>query len=139
MTLLLSLMLAAATPLPDAAPVPSPAMPTDLSTVPVLEGWLGRRISPRWSEEVHEAYRKAACGGARPYEGSNLLELDILFLLSGDGKLLKLAPVNVGCPAVESFVSKRIMGTLRNSYPKTGDATPTWYRSQVRFLWSDAP
>ncbi len=135
MTLLLSLMLAAA-PTPA---VPTPAMPTDLSNVPVLEGWLGRRISPRWSEEVHEAYRKAGCGSARPYEGSNLLELDILFLLSGDGRLLKLAPVNVGCPAVESFVVKRIMGTLRNSYPKTGDAAPTWYRSQVRFLWSDAP
>ncbi|MDX3899015.1 MAG: hypothetical protein QHC40_00610 [Sphingobium sp.] len=135
MTLLLSLMLAAATPLPT----PVPAMPTDLSSVPVLEGWLGRRISPRWSEEVHEAYRKGGCSGARPYEGSNLLELDILFLLSGDGKLLKLAPVNVRCPSVESYVSKRIMGTLRNSYPKTGDAGPTWYRSQVRFLWSDAP
>ena len=44
MTILLSLMLAA-------APVPAalPAMPQDLSQVPVIDRWLGRRISPRWS------------------------------------------------------------------------------------------
>jgi hypothetical protein len=135
MTMLLSLMLVAAAP----ATGPVPPMPTDLTTVPVIEGWLGRKISPRWSEEVYEAYRKNNCAGARPYEGSNLLELDVLFLLSGEGKLLKLAPVNVRCPAVESYVSKRILGTLKNSYPKTGDTNPSWYRSQVRFLWSDAP
>jgi hypothetical protein len=135
MTMLLSLMLAVAGP----SAGPPPPMPTDLSTVPVIDGWLGRKISPRWSEEVHEAYRKGHCNGARPYEGSNLLEIDIMFLLAGDGKLLKLAPVNVQCPTVETFVSKRILGTLRGSFPKTGDTEPRWHRSQVRFLWSDAP
>ena len=136
MTILLSLMLAVASP---TAGGPPPPMPTDLSAVPVIDDWLGRKVSPRWSEEVHEAYRKDKCNGALPYEGSNLLEIDIMFLLAGDGKLLKLAPVNVHCPAVESFVSKRILGTLRGSFPKTGASEPRWYRSQVRFLWSDAP
>jgi hypothetical protein len=135
MAMLLSLMLAVASPSAEGAP----PLPSDLSTVPVIDGWLGRKVSPRWSEEIHEAYRKGKCSGARPYEGSNLLEIDVLFLLEDNGKLLKLAPVNVQCPAVESFVSKRILGTLRGSFPKTGDPDPHWYRSQVRFLWSDAP
>lgn len=135
MTLLLSLMLAAASPSVGAPP----PMPANLSTVPVIDNWLGRKVSPRWSEDVKKAYRKDNCNVARPYEGSNLLEIDILFLLAGDGTLLKLAPVNVQCPAVESFVSKRIVGTLRGSFPKSGDVEPRWYRSQVRFLWSDAP
>ena len=40
MTPLLSLMLAAATP------QALPAMPQDLSEVPVIEGWQGRKVSP---------------------------------------------------------------------------------------------
>lgn len=134
MTILLSLMLAAA-PMTGAAP----PMPQDLSNVPVIEGWLGRKISPRWSEEVARAYRKGDCSGAKPYQGSRLLEIEVLFLLSGDGKPLKIAPVNARCPEVEKFVSGRILGTLRNSFPKSGSAEPQWMRSQVRFLWSDAP
>ena len=134
MTMLLSLMLAA-TPVAEALP----PMPQDLSSVPVIEGWLGRKISPRWSEDVAKLYRRGECRGAVPYEGSNLLEIDMLFLLAGDGTVLKVAPVNMACPNVEKFVSGRILGTLRSSFPKTGVAEPRWMRSQVRFLWSDAP
>ncbi|MCC4252363.1 MAG: hypothetical protein VX205_15075 [Pseudomonadota bacterium] len=134
MTILLALMLAA-TP----APAAMPPMPQDLSSVPVIDGWLGRKISPRWSEDVARLYRKGECGGAVPYEGSNLLEIDMLFLLSGEGKPLKIAPVNARCPEVERFVSKRVLGSLQGSYPKSGTAEPHWMRSQVRFLWSDAP
>jgi hypothetical protein len=134
MTILLSLMLAA-TP----APAAMPPMPQELSQVPVIEGWLGRKISPRWSEDVARQYRKGKCSGAVPFEGSNLLEIDMLFLLSGDGKPLKVAPVNAHCPEVEQFISNRILGSLRGSFPKSGSAEPQWMRSQVRFLWSDAP
>lgn len=159
MTMLLSLMLAA-TPVADALP----PMPQDLSSVPVIEGWLGRKISPRWSEDVAKLYRRGECSGARPYEGSRLLEIDVLFLLSEDGKPLKIAPVNTNCPDVEKFVSRRILGTLGNSFRNNGQAVvkpvmvdgraigsarqttddnrptgPVWMRSQVRFLWSDAP
>ena len=134
MTILLALMLAA-TPAPGAMP----PMPQDLSSVPVIDGWLGRKISPRWSEDVARLYRKGECGGAVPYEGSNLLEIDMLFLLSGEGKPLKIAPVNARCPEVERFVSKRVLGSLQGSYPKSGAAEPHWRRSQVRFRWSDAP
>ncbi len=126
MTMLLSLMLAAST-----------TIPTTLTDVPVIEKWQGRRISPRWSEEAKRAYRRGNCSGAKPYEGGDLLELDVLFLVANDGKLVRLAPVNVQCPEVEKFVSGRIMGTLRNSFPRHDGAEPQWYRSQVRFLWSD--
>lgn len=134
MTMLLSLMLATAPVVGDAVP-----MPQDLTSVPVIPGWLGRKVSPRWSEDVAKLYRKGACGGTVPYEGSQLLEIDMLFLLSGDGKPLKIAPVNARCPGVEKFVSGRILGSLRGSFPKNGAAQPRWMRSQVRFLWSDAP
>ena len=134
MTILLPLMLAA-TPTPAAMP----PMPQDLSSVPVIDGWLGRKISPRWSEDVARLYRKGECSGAVPYEGSNLLEIDMLFLLSGEGKPLKIAPVNARCPEVERFVSKRVLGSLQGSFPKSGAAEPHWMRSQVRFLWSDVP
>lgn len=136
MTPLLSLMLAAATPSAGAALSP---MPQDLSEVPVIEGWQGRKVSPGWSEDVARLYRRGSCSGAVNYEGSQLLELDVLFLLSGEGKPLKIAPVNVRCPPVENYVSQRILGTLKHSFPKTGSAEPVWMRSQVRFLWSDAP
>lgn len=159
MTILLSLMLAA-------APVTgtTPPMPQDLSTVPVINGWLGRKISPRWSEDVAKLYRHGECSGAVNHEGSRLLEIDMLFLLSDNGKLLKIAPVNANCPDVERFVSRRILGTLGNSFRNNGQAVvkpvmvdgrtigtarqtaddnrptgPVWMRSQVRFLWSDAP
>lgn len=68
MTMLLSLMLAA-------IPVPgdAPAMPQDLATVPVIQGWQGRKISPRWSENVAKLYRHGGCSGAVNYEGSRLL------------------------------------------------------------------
>lgn len=135
MTMLLSLMLAA-TPVPDAGP----PMPQDLASVPVIHDWLGRRKSPEWSETVARFYRNGQCSGAVNYQGSQLLEIDMLFLLSGDGKPLKIAPVNVRCPGVEKFVSNRILGSLRGSFPKRGaTAEPRWMRSQVRFLWSDAP
>ena len=134
MTMLLSLMLTMA---PVAAA--TPPMPQDLGSVPVIDGWLGRKISPRWSEDVARLYRRGECSGAVNQEGSQLLEIDMLFLLSGDGKPLKIAPVNVRCPEVEKFVSGRVLGTLRNSFPKSGAAQPQWMRSQVRFLWSDAP
>ena len=155
MTMLLSLMLAAS---------PMVAMPDDLAAVPMIDGWLGRKISPRWSEDVAKLYRRGKCRGAVPYEGSNLLEIDVLFLLSEEGKPLKIAPVNANCPDVENFVSRRILNTLGNSFrtkgqvvtkPVTVDgrtigtaretaddnrpAGPVWMRSQVRFLWSDAP
>lgn len=134
MTMLLSLMLAA-------APVggPLPPMPQDLESVPVVEKWIGRKTSPRWSEDIARLYRRGRCKGAVPYEGSWLLERDILFLIDGGGKLLRLAPVNFECPDVEKFVSARIMQSFRNSFPKTGSVEPRWMRSQVRFLWSDAP
>ncbi|HAF41335.1 MAG TPA: hypothetical protein DCG90_06140 [Sphingobium sp.] len=160
MTMLLSLMLAAA-PVAAAAP----PMPQDLGSVPVIEGWLGRKVSPRWSEEVARLYRHGECSGAVNHEGSWLLEIDMLFLLSPEGKPLKIAPVNANCPDVEQFVSRRILGTLSHSFrpgrssavvepvmadgrplgtvrSTSGDispATPVWKRSQVRFLWSDAP
>lgn len=158
MTMLLSLMLATA-PVAAAAP----PMPQDLGSVPVIDGWLGRKISPRWSDDVARLYRRGQCSGAVNHEGSQLLEIDMLFLLSSDGKPLKIAPVNVRCPEVEKFVSARILGTLKNSFPKgkavvepvtvdgrtvgtlrksprdTDSMTPVWMRSQVRFLWSDAP
>ncbi|WP_311269269.1 hypothetical protein [Sphingobium sp. WCS2017Hpa-17] len=135
MTMLLSLMLAA-TPVAATA---TPPMPQDLSSIPVIDGWLGRKISPRWSEDVARLYRRGDCSGAVNHDGSHLLEIDMLFLLSGDGKPLKIAPVNVHCPDVEKFVSSRILGTLRNSFPKSGATEAYWMRSQVRFLWSDAP
>lgn len=135
MTILLSLMLAAA----PASALAAPPMPQDLSTVPVIDNWLGRKVSPRWSEDVARLYRRGDCGGAINYEGSKLLEIDMLFLLSGDGKPLKVAPVNARCSDVEKFVSNRILVSLRNSFPKSGAAEPRWMRSQVRFLWSDAP
>ena len=135
MTMLLSLMLAA-TPVAGAD---APSMPDDLASVPVIENWLGRKVSPRWSEEVAKLYRRGECSGAVPYEGAHLLEIDMLFLLTGDGKPLKVAPVNARCPGVEKFVSGRILGSLRGSFPKNGAAQPRWMRSQVRFLWSDAP
>lgn len=135
MTMMFALLMAA-TPVAAGS---APPMPQDLSNVPVIDGWLGRKISPRWSEDVAKLYRRGECGGAVDHEGSSLLEIDMLFLLSGDGKPLKIAPVNVRCPPVETFVSNRILGTLRGSFPKSGAATPYWMRSQVRFLWSDAP
>ena len=135
MTILLSLMLAAS-PVAHGA---LPPMPQDLSEVPVIDGWLGRKISPRWSEDVARLYRRGECGGTVNHEGSRLLEIDMLFLLSGDGKPLKVAPVNARCPGVEKFVSARILSSLRNSFPKNGATEPYWMRSQVRFLWSDAP
>lgn len=135
MTILLSLMLAAA-PAPALA---VPPMPQDLSAVPVIDGWLGRKISPRWSENVARLYRRGECEGAVNYEGSKLLEIDMLFLLSADGKPLKVAPINARCPDVERFVSNRILASLRNSFPPSPSALPRWMRSQVRFLWSDAP
>lgn len=135
MTMLLSLLLAAAAP--GAAALPP--MPDDISAVPVIEGWQGRRISPRWSEDVARFYRKGNCSGAVTYEGSWLLEIDMLFLLSPDGKPLKIVPVNARCPEVEKFVSARVLGTLRNSFPVDRGISPRWMRSQVRFLWSDAP
>jgi hypothetical protein len=157
MTMLLPLMLAA-TPVPGAAP----PMPQDLGSVPVIDGWLGRRKSPEWSEDVARLYRRGECSGVVNHQGSQLLEIDMLFLLSDDGKPLKIAPVNAHCPDVEEFVSRRILGTLRNSFPRNtvttqavvvggraSDAqrtspsdqvaTPHWMRSQVRFLWSDTP
>ena len=139
MTILLSLMLATAPVPANALPATTPPVPQDLSTVPVIDGWAGRRISPRWSETVYKLYRKGQCRGAVPYEGSNLLEIDMLFLLSPDGKPLRIMPVNAGCPDVEAFVSNRILGTLRGSFPAGGGVAPRWMRSQVRFLWSDAP
>lgn len=134
MAILLSMMLAA-------APVtgPLPPLPQDLGAVPVIQGWQGRRVSPRWSEDVARLYRWGKCSGAVNYEGSQLLEIDMLFLLTGEGKPLRIAPVNVSCPDVEKFVSSRILGSLRGSFPKSGAAEPQWMRSQVRFLWSDAP
>lgn len=134
MTMLLSLMLAA-TPVAGAAP----PMPQDLGSVPVIDGWLGRRKSPEWSEDVARLYRRGECSGAVNHQGSHLLEIDMLFLLSGDGKPLKIAPVNARCPEVEKFVSSRILSSLRNSFPKSGATQAYWMRSQVRFLWSDAP
>jgi len=138
MTMLLSLMLAA-TAVPGPIPGDAPPMPQDLTAVPVIDGWLGRKVSPRWSEDVAKLYRRGECSGAVNHEGSQLLEIDMLFLLSGDGKPLKIAPVNARCPEVEKYVSGRILGTLRGSFPKNGAAQPHWMRSQVRFLWSDAP
>lgn len=135
MTMLLSLMLAAA----PVAATGTPPMPQDLGSVPVINGWLGRKVSPRWSEDVARAYRRGGCSGAVNHEGSQLLEIDMLFLLSAEGKPLKIAPVNVRCPEVEKFVSARILGTLRGSFPKGSMPEPRWMRSQVRFLWSDAP
>jgi hypothetical protein len=137
MTMLLSLMLAAAAP--TGALPPMQPMPQDLSEVEVIENWQGRRLSPHWSEDVAKLYRNGKCAGARPYEGSWLLEVDMLFLLSPEGRPLRIAPVNAQCPGVEKFVSGRILGTLRNSFPKNDGGAPRWMRSQVRFLWSDAP
>jgi len=133
MTPVLSLMLAAATP-QAAQP-----MPQDLSEVPEIPDWLGRKNSPQWSEDVAKLYRRGACSGAVNRQGSQYLEMDMLFLLSGDGKLMKIAPVNASCPGVEKFVSNRILSSLSRSFPRTGSAEPVWMRSQVRFLWSDAP
>ncbi|MEK7343981.1 MAG: hypothetical protein AABZ73_09175 [Pseudomonadota bacterium] len=135
MTMLVSLLLAAAAP--SAAPLPS--MPDDISAVPVIHGWQGRRVSPRWSEDVARFYRKGNCSSAVSYEGSWLLEIDMLFLLSPDGKPLKIAPVNARCPEVERFVSTRVLSLLGNSFPQGRGMEPRWMRSQVRFLWSDAP
>ncbi|WHO39917.1 hypothetical protein PMI04_004810 [Sphingobium sp. AP49] len=133
MTPLLSLMLAAATPLA------SPPMPTDLSEVPEIPNWTGRKNSPQWSDDVAKLYRRGTCTGAVNHQGSQYLEINMLFLLSGDGKPLKIAPVNANCPGVEQYVSNRILSSLKGSFPKTGSAEPVWMRSQVRFLWSDAP
>jgi hypothetical protein len=138
MTMLLSLMLATASVAPTPA-TETPPMPQDLSSVPLIHNWLGRSKSPEWSETVARYYRHGKCTGAVNYQGSQLLEIDMLFLLSGDGKPLKIAPVNMQCPEVEKFVSNRILGSLRGSFPKNGAAQPRWMRSQVRFLWSDAP
>ncbi|MCP1471506.1 hypothetical protein J3E64_003217 [Sphingobium sp. OAS761] len=134
MTFLLTLMLAA-TPMPSGAP----DMPRDLAAVPVIPNWLGRKVSPRWSEDVARLYRRGECSGAVNHEGSRLLEIEMLFLLSGDGKPLRIAPVNARCPEVEKFVSNRILGSLRGSFPRGNSPDPRWMRSQVRFLWSDAP
>jgi hypothetical protein len=134
MTMLLSLMLATAPVTAEAPP-----MPQDLSSVPLIHNWLGRSKSPEWSETVARYYRHGKCTGAVNHQGSQLLEIDMLFLLSGDGKPLKIAPVNMQCPEVEKFVSSRILSSLRGSFPKNGAAEPRWMRSQVRFLWSDAP
>ncbi|MDZ7895060.1 MAG: hypothetical protein U5M50_08995 [Sphingobium sp.] len=112
-----------------------PAMPTSLDQATVIDGWVGRRRSPSWSEDVKLAYRRGQCSGAVNWEGGKLLEIDVLFLVGPGGKLMRLAPVNVGCRPVEEFVAKRIKGTLGNSFPDPG-ATPAWYRSQVRFLWT---
>ncbi len=134
MSLLAPFAIAAAAP---AAALPP--MPQNMAAVPVIEGWQGRRVSPQWSETVERLYRRGDCQGAVPYEGSWLLEVDMLFLVSGDGKPLRIAPVNARCEPVETFVSKRVLGSLSHSFPKSGAAEPQWMRSQVRFLWSDAP
>ena len=103
MSMLLSLMLAVA---PVGTEMP---MPQDLSSVPVIHGWLGRKISPRWSEQVARLYRHGQCQGTVNYEGSRLLQIDVLFLLSGDGKPLKIAPVNANCPPEKArFVGMRV-------------------------------
>lgn len=135
MSVFLSLLLATA----PVAATTAPPLPGDLQQVDVIDRWLGRRVSPKWSEDVARLYRRGKCSGARNFEGSQLLEIDMLFLLSGDGKPLKIVPVNAQCPDVEEFVSKRILGSLRGSFPKSHRPEPHWMRSQVRFLWSDAP
>ena len=130
---ILALMLAAgATPENGSAP----AMPASLDAVPVIENWLGRRISPRWSFEAQRAYKRGKCDSAVPYEGANLLEVDVLFLLSPGGKALKIVPVNSRCPEIDAFVGQKIQTALKDSFPSHGDTmAPQWMRSQVRFLW----
>lgn len=129
----LALMLAAAaTPEGGSAP----AMPASLDAVPVIENWLGRRISPRWSFDAQRAYKRGKCGSAVPYEGASLLEVDVLFLLSPDGKPLRIVPVNSQCAEIDAFVGEKIQSALKGSFPRHEGATaPRWMRSQVRFLW----
>jgi len=131
MTIVLAALLAAA---PTAGALP--AMPDSLEDATLIDGWVGRKRSPSWSEEIETAYRRGECTGAVNYEGGKMMEIDVLFLVGERGKLMRVAPVNVGCPRVEEYVAKRIKGTLANSFPDPG-AEPKWYRSQVRFLWSN--
>ncbi len=132
---LLTLVLAATTATGTAA-TSATAIPTSLEDVPVIEGWLGRRISPRWSFEAQRAYKRGKCTSAVPYEGANLLEVDVLFLLAPDGKPLKIIPVNSHCPEIDAYVGTKIQTALKSSFPKHGaSADPRWMRSQVRFLW----
>lgn len=129
MMISLLMMLAATGDLPPA--------PTQLDAVPTIEKWDGRRISPKWSFDAQKAYRKGGCTSALPYQGSSILEVDVLFLIGGDGRLLKVAPVNSRCEAIDAFIGKRVTERLKHSFPASGAAEPRWMKSQVRFLWSD--
>ncbi|BAK68252.1 hypothetical protein SLG_35770 [Sphingobium sp. SYK-6] len=114
-----------------------PAVPTRLDTVPVIENWQGRSLSPRWSFDAQKVYRRGECHSAVNWRGSQLLEVDVLFLLAGDGTLLKVVPVNSECAEIDSFIGKRVTERLKSSFPASGSTEPQWMKSQVRFLWSD--
>jgi len=130
MSLLFSLTLASTSPVAGEPPIPE-----NLREVPEA------RFSKEFrSNEIgnQRVLRLTKANGCTPQDVSPVwdgMKVVALMLVSNQGKVKKITPVSVGCPAVEAYGAKEISKYMDKLTSRPSEESAKWYRTSIIYYW----
>ncbi|MEO0440860.1 MAG: hypothetical protein AAF067_08295 [Pseudomonadota bacterium] len=110
-----------------------PALPEDLSGIPVAEF----KTKPKYSyrESLKAKKLTSGCEPTRKLNDGEYYFVNVLMLTDGSGDLKRVTPVSIDCPPLEEYVANYFAREGKNNMRPTEDGRPAWRRSVLKFYW----
>lgn len=109
-------------------PLPLPAQPAELTTLPELP------LQRRWPETpaLSDYVRDEVLAGRCSVEGQRI-QVDLAVLVAGNGQIRRIRPRAIQCPTVEQYASGVMSRMARGNVAPPGE--DRWYRTALVFAW----
>ncbi len=112
------------------------AMPTDFSALEVAK--FRKRVTyGEQHERKAERVAKAAHCELPVVSDWVFAKIHAAILVSADGDILKIVPVDSGCPELEQYTVNHLAKYASNIAPIPSTHKPTWYRTTMNFRWPE--
>ena len=112
------------------------AMPADFSALEIAN--FRKKITyGEQHERKAERLAKAAQCDFPVVSSWVFAKIQAAILVSAEGNILKVVPVNSGCPELEQYTVNHIARYAGNIAPIPSDHKPTWYRTTMNFRWPE--
>ena len=112
------------------------AMPTDFSTLEIAKFRKKVTYGEQHERKAERLAKDANC--ELPVVSDWVFaKIHAAILVSGEGEILKIVPVDSGCPELEQYTANHLARYASKIAPIPVNQKPTWYRTTMNYRWPE--
>ncbi|HEX7782493.1 MAG TPA: hypothetical protein VF509_06775 [Sphingobium sp.] len=112
----------------------APPMPTSLEAAEPLRLSRTFRMDRVTNLNGFAAVERGKCSTPVAVDGRlHTISVPIFVLISGEGQIARVVPLNTDCPALDTIAAKEQIRRMQGNTPVPADRQPHWYWTRMDF------